>query len=175
MTPANQNLSDRLGQALFRAKRIRAALLEVASVLHRRPDPRSCWDDLARADSAERTPWLDKDVDLCRSALAAAAAEGPGQLAAALQRVERYFAEKHTLAIDGFEAAGQPTLGSSILHMTRETADVMVAAAEVSHSTSESHLEALRTQAMEAEAAIDEVIALSSAQLARRSHVRLHR
>lgn len=162
----------------FHAARLRAALLEVAGALSSRPMPRDVWDDLARGDAEFRSLWLDKDVQLCRCALASAATEGPGVLAATAQRVERYFAERTAAALYGFDVGGSHDLADSLLELTHESADVICAAAEAAREPSLSKLETLRADALEIEHTIETVIALSSRRLAdtpERIPARLHR
>lgn len=152
----------------FQQRRLRGALLEVSGPLTCRPFPRDAWDRLGKEGCELESLWLDKPVDMCRAALAAAQLEGPAEFTETRARVERFFAVMLAETMVGFETRSPADLARQILELQRETAEVIVAAAEASHTTSEATLEQLREEAMEAKPVIDNVIAMTSARLATR-------
>lgn len=152
----------------FQQRRLRGSLLEVSGALSCRPSPRDAWDRLGKSNPESESIWIDKPVDMCRAALAAAQLEGPEVFAETRTRVERFFSVMLAETFVGFEQGDAADLARTILTLTRETTEVIVAAAEVSHQSTEASLEQLREEAMEARPIIEGVIALTSARLATR-------
>jgi hypothetical protein len=166
MRTINQNPPRELVADQFRGRRLREALLEVSSKLRARPEPRVPWDDLARADREFRSLWIDRDVDLCRAALAAAELEGPAVLEETSHLVQRYFAEKLHSTLLGFSRLSAADLQAQIVELQKEVADVVTAAARAAYAPTEANCEQLRLEVMDVMTEGKDVISITSHRLA---------
>lgn len=154
------------------AKLIRAALANVAGAMKGKPEPDDFWHDLTRTDAELRNVQLDAPVLRCRQALDAARQQGVGIQAATIRRVETYFRTLCAIAVHGYECSPAEDFGSAVVGLTKESADVAVAAAHVLHEPSERNVEALRVEAIEALEYDETIIDMASAKLAERCHAK---
>lgn len=162
----NRNSREKPAVTAHESKLIRAALANVAGACKPKPEPNDFWHDLTRDDAELRNVHLDAYVIRCRQALEQARQQGIGTQAATVRRIEIFFATVCAIAVHGYECSPASDFGSAMVGLTKETADVTVAAAQVMNDPSERNVETLRVEIMEAIEFDGEVLDMASTRLA---------
>ncbi len=155
---------------------LRADLLLVAGQLKARPAVNvDLWNGLGRTEAEVRHPaWLSKLPEVLRSALNAAALEGPAVLQATTHQVEMFYAKLCAFTLAPYTIAGGSELPAALIGLTREAAEVSVAVAETLLDGNETNLRRLQIEVTEEIEEGNRVLDLTSRAIAaRRCELRL--
>lgn len=169
MPPFKRNFGALPPVERFLALRLRGALLEVSGALpNGRPHPVDTWDKLGGKDADLRSLWLDKPIELCRSALAAAKSQGAPVFEETTRRVEHFYTVMCAASMDGFECKPSADLSREILELQLQIAEASKAAAIAQVDPSEKNLEQLQREVLDVEAESKDVVPLLSRRIAAR-------
>jgi hypothetical protein len=134
---------------------LRAKLLEVASPLGCRPEPRSVWDDLARPDAWRVQP--ERAAIMCRVCLTIARRRGPRCYAAVYVAVRAYREAEERYIFAGFDLPEAPLLQLTPL-IVRELSQAQAAITEEAIHPTPAHRERALHEVLAAELVLDRAV-----------------